>query len=278
MMRTDRKRISVGTELLLLVAILMVTLPLAWTMFLAFQPNRSIVRRNWDIDLWLGNFQELFRPGSTFLQQTFNSLSITAGSVVICLVVGSLAGYGLSKLAPPRWIMLPSIALAILIPLIPPITLVPGMVVQMSSFGLLGTTTSLVLLNTVFNLPFATLLMKSNFDNVPDELREAALVDGASEARTFLSIVLPLVRPGLAAVGIFVAIMAWNEFLFGLTMTSGGETAPLTVGIASLVQPFEVTWGQMAAAGTVAAVPIIILAIFANRQIVAGLSSGAVKG
>src|SRR5699024_9740896 len=128
---------------------------------------------------------------------------------------------------------------------IPPITLVPGMVVQMATFGLLGTTTSLVLLNAVFNLPFAVLLMKTHFDNVPAELREAALVDGASELRTFLSVILPMVRPGMAAVGVFVGIMAWNEFLFGLTMTSGGETAPLTVGIASLVQPYEVTWGQM---------------------------------
>jgi len=103
-------------------------------------------------------------------------------------------------------------------------------------------------------------------------------VDGASEFRAFRVVILPLVRPGLAAVGIFVAIMAWNEFLLGLTMTSGGESAPLTVGIASLVQPYSVTWGQMAAAGTIAAVPIIVLAIFANRQIVSGLTGGAVKG
>jgi ABC-type glycerol-3-phosphate transport system permease component len=109
-------------------------------------------------------------------------------------------------------------------------------------------------------------------------LREAALVDGASELRTFLRIVLPLVRPGLAAVGVFTGIMAWNEFLFGLTMTSGGVTAPLTVGIASLVQEYEVAWGQMAAAGALAAVPIIVLAMVANRQMVAGLTGGAVKG
>jgi multiple sugar transport system permease protein len=89
---------------------------------------------------------------------------------------------------------------------------------------------------------------------------------------------LPLVKPGLASVGTFTGIMAWNEFLFGLTMTSGGVTAPLTVGIASLVQPFEVAWGQMAAAGTLAAIPIIIITIIANRYIVAGLTAGAVKG
>lgn len=72
--------------------------------------------------------------------------------------------------------------------------------------------------------------------------------------------------------------MAWNEFLLGLTMTSGGRTAPITVGIASLVQPYEVTWGEMSAAGAIAALPIIVLAIVANRQIVAGLTQGSVKG
>lgn len=157
-------------------------------------------------------------------------------------------------------------------------TLVPGMYVQMSAMGLLNSISGLILLNTVLNLPFAALLMKSYFDSVPEELREAALVDGASEVRAFFRVVLPIVRPGIAAVSVFTAIMAWNEFLLGLTMTAGGRTAPLTVGIASLVQPYEVTWGEMSAAGAVAALPIIGLAILANRQIVAGLTAGAVKG
>lgn len=104
------------------------------------------------------------------------------------------------------------------------------------------------------------------------------MIDGAGEFRTFFSVMLPLVRPGLAAVGIYAGIMAWNEFLFGLTMTSGGSSAPLTVGIASLVQPYEVTWGEMSAAGVLAAAPVIILAALANRSIVAGLTSGAIKG
>ena len=87
---------------------------------------------------------------------------------------------------------------------------------------------------------------------------------------------LPL--PGIAAVAIFTAIQVWNEFLFGLVFTSGGTSAPITVGIAALIQPQEIRFGAMAAVGTVTAVPIILLAIAANRQIVAGLTRGAVKG
>jgi multiple sugar transport system permease protein len=89
---------------------------------------------------------------------------------------------------------------------------------------------------------------------------------------------LPLAAPGAAAVAIFVAIMSWNEFLFGLTMTTGGRTSPITVGIASLVQPYQITFGEMAALGTAVALPIIVLAIVANRWIVAAVTRGAVKG
>ncbi|SDL13578.1 carbohydrate ABC transporter permease [Tessaracoccus oleiagri] len=274
----DGRRASVPVEAALLAAIAIIVIPIAWGTMLAFQPNRAIVNPDWDFSMWLGNFESLFAPGEPFLNQLLNSVLITVGTVVLCLVIGSAAGYALSKLNPPRWITLPALVLAAFIPMVPPMTLVPGMYLQMGALGLLNTIGGLVLLNTVLNLPFAALLMKSYFDGVPDELREAALVDGASEVRAFFRVVLPIVRPGMAAVAIFTAIMAWNEFLIGLTMTAGGRTAPLTVGIASLVQPYEVTWGQMAAAGAVAAVPIIVLAIIANRQIVAGLTTGAVKG
>jgi multiple sugar transport system permease protein len=226
----------------------------------------------------MGTFNQLLGPGTAFGQQTVNSILITAGTVVLCLVLGSISGYSLSRLNPPRWLTLPALGLAALLPLVPPMTVVPGLYLTLNALGLLGSITGLILLNTLFNLPFAVLLMKSYFDQISEELREAALVDGANESQAFFRVVLPLVRPGMAAVGIYVAIMAWNEFLFGLTMTSGGPSSPLTVGIASLVQPFEVTWGQMAAAGVLAVVPIIILAIFANRQIVAGLTAGSVKG
>jgi ABC-type glycerol-3-phosphate transport system permease component len=139
-------------------------------------------------------------------------------------------------------------------------TLVPGLYVTLDAIGLLGSLLGLIVLNTVFNLPFATVLMKVYFDRIPHEMQEAARIDGASELRTFLQVMLPLAVPGAAAVAIFVAIMSWNEFLFGLTMTSGGRTSPITVGIAALVQPYAIEFGRMAALGTAVALPILVLA------------------
>lgn len=276
--RAARQPAKPAIEFALLTVMLLVVLPIAWLVFQAFLPDRAIVSRNWDLSFWLGNFALLFEPGRQFSQQLLNSLVLTLCTVGLCLAIGSAAGYSLSRLDPPRWITLPALLVAALLTVLPPMSLISGLYLTLRSFGLFGSLLGLILLNTLFNLPFSVLLMKSYFDQVPEELREAALIDGAGEFRTFFSVMLPLVRPGLAAVGIYAGIMAWNEFLFGLTMTSGGSSAPLTVGIASLVQPYEVTWGEMSAAGVLAAAPVIILAALANRSIVAGLTSGAIKG
>lgn len=272
------KRRPLGIELLLLLAICVAVLPILWGIWVSLLPNRAIVSPDWRFEPSLINFEALFEPGQVVTSQLLNSILITLGTTALVLVLAAPGAYGLSKLSPPKWVLAPAIAIAVLMPLIPPMTLVPGMYVQMASLRLIDTVYGLIILNTVVNLPFAVLLLRAYFDEISDEIREASLIDGASELRSFLSIVLPIVRPGIAAVAVFVAIMAWNEFLFGLTMSSGGRRSPLTVGISSLVQPYEVTWGQMAAAGVVAAIPIIVLAAIANRQLVAGLTQGAVKG
>jgi ABC-type glycerol-3-phosphate transport system permease component len=272
------RRVHWGTETVLGVALLVVLAPIAWMLVLAFQTNRAIVSPGWQLDLSPANITALLDPSQPYVRQFINSIIIVIGTVVLCLLLGGLAGYSLSRLNWSRQTVLVLLALTGLIPIIPPMALVPGLYLTLNDLGVLGTVAGLVLLNTMVNLPFATILMKVYFDRVPLDLREAALVDGASEWRVFFRVMLPLAAPGAAAVAIYTAIMAWNEFLFGLTMTSGGTTAPITVGIASLVQPYEIAWGQMAAAGTLTAIPIIVIAILASRQIVSGLTRGATKG
>lgn len=276
MVSSGRKR-RVWVEVCLAIVLIVTVIPIAWTTLLAFLPNRAIVSSQWQFPFWLGNFETVLRDG-TFVAQLTNSIVIVLGTVAICLVIGSLAGYALSRLHPPRWLTIPALIVAGFVPLVPPMTLVPGLYILLSQMGVLGSVGGLVLVNAFLQLPFAALLMSSYFSTIPEELREAGLMDGASESKVFLRIMLPVVRPGLAAVGVFTGIMAWNEFQMGLTLTSGGATAPVTVGIAGLLQPFAVTWGELSAAGTLAAIPIIVMAVFANRHIVAGLTSGAVKG
>lgn len=273
----QKAKVNYFLELSILVAIVITLIPIIWIVILAFLPNRSIINTDFDFSFWLGNFRELADPSQNFVRQILNSLTITFGTVILTLAIGAGSGYSLSKLKPPKWATIPVFIMAAFLPIVPPITLVPGIYVTLTNLNLLGSITGLILVNTVFNLPFAILMIKSYFDQIPEELREAALVDGASEKRIFFSVLLPLAKPGFGAVGIYVAIMAWNEFLMGLIMTTGGKAAPLTVGIASLVQDYEITFGQMSAAGFVAAIPIIVLTAVASRQIVSGLTAGAVK-
>ncbi|RMB57224.1 carbohydrate ABC transporter permease [Tessaracoccus antarcticus] len=270
------KRTSWSSETLLVISMIIIAVPVIWLVITSFNAPREIISRGFEFSM--SNYVRLFEGDSAIGAQIGNSLIIAVSTTVFTMAIAALAGYSLSSLGWSRTTTGILLGISALIQLIPPMTLVPGLYVVLQQFGILNSLPGLIILNVLFNLPFATLMLKVYFDALPDSIREAGLVDGASEQRVFWSLVLPLVKPGLAAVGIYVLIMAWNEFLMGLTMTTGGDQAPITVGIASLVQPQAITYGPMAALGSLTVVPIIILAIIANKQIVAGLTGGAVKG
>jgi len=266
------------TALVLAGAIAATVVPLLWMVVVAFQQPRSIVTPGWNIDLSLENFLQVFSPGQIYGTQVVNSVILVVAATGICLIASIFAAYSLSQLNWPRRVVIGVLAAAALLQVIPPMTLVPGLFGTLTTLNLNGSLLGLILLNVVFNLPFAMIMLKFAFDALPTELRESASIDGASDFGAFRRVMLPLAAPGIAAVAIYTAIQVWNEFLFGLVFTTGGAQAPITVGIATLIQPQEIKFGGMAAIGVVTAVPIIILAIAANRQIVAGLMGGAVKG
>jgi multiple sugar transport system permease protein len=252
--------------------------PIVWMLVVAFQRPVAIITPGWSFEPSLANFRSVFSPGSVYGAQVVNSVVLVLTSTAAILVISCLAAYSLSKL---RWspkVVGLVLGTSALLQVIPPMTLVPGFFVLLQALGLNGNLVGLMLLDTVFNLPFGLILMKLYFDGLPDELRESAALDGASEFGTFRRIMLPLAAPGVASVAIFTAIQVWNEFLFGLVFTTGGTQAPITVGIATLIQPQEIKYGGMAAIGVVTAIPIILIAVVANRQIVSGLTQGAVKG
>lgn len=276
-----RRRQRAGQAIPMLIvagAIVLTIVPLLWMIIIAFQQARAIISPGWNFEFTLQNFIEVFNPRTVFGAQVVNSVIIVLVATALTLIIATFASYSLSQLRWSDTTVVTVLAVAVLLQVIPPMTLVPGLYATLTNLGLVNSLGGLILLNTVFNLPFAVIMTKFYFDTLPNELRESASVDGASEFRVFRSIMLPLAAPGIAAVAIFTAIQVWNEFLFGLVFTSGGTSAPITVGIAALIQPQEIRFGAMAAVGTVTAVPIILLAIVANRQIVAGLTRGAVKG
>ncbi len=213
-----------------------------------------------------------------FLKYALNSFIIAVFTTIVSLVLGTMAGYALARFQyPGRWRY--QISFWILSTrMMPPIVTIIPLYIAFNYMNLLNTKTAVVIAYTAFNLPFATWMMKSYFQDLPVELEEAAMVDGDTRWGAFLRVALPLARPGLAATAIFCLIISWNEFLLALILTLTERSQTLPIGIAGRVTQYNTYWGEISAAGFTACIPIIIFAFIVQKHLVRGLSFGAVKG
>lgn len=207
---------------------------------------------------------------STYL---INSIIASAGSAAISVVLGAMAAYALSRTEFRGkkdlffWIISTRMApvVAVMVPLY----------AIFRSMGLVGSSWGLILAYTTFNLPFAIWMLKGFFDNVPYAIEEAQMCDGATRFQAFLGI-LPLVAPGIGAFLVLCILFGWNDFLFASIIGSGGAKT-LPVATKELVQPQNIQWGSIMAAGVVTTVPMMFLGLLIRRYLVAGLTMGAVK-
>lgn len=220
------------------------------------------------------NYSSLFKIDA-FPKIYLNTILVTVMSTLIVLIVGALSAYAIARR--PSFRGKSSLeALLIAVRALPGIVLLLPLYRLSSYFGLYDSIWALTFIYAGFNLPFAIWLLTSFFRQIPIELEEAARVDGASNMRMFIKILLPLAMPGIVATGVFVALLSWNEFLIPVIM-AGEESKTLPVFVASFISNRTLDWGPMAAAATIALIPIVIFTIFIQKYLVSGLSSGAVK-
>jgi multiple sugar transport system permease protein len=266
--------------LAVLLALFVALFPIFWIAINSFKYNIDIFAVP---PIWF-NFQPtLTNYYATYVERNFlgfatNSLIIAVITTVISLIFGTMAGYALARFRFPGrtrynisfWILSTR--------MMPPIVTVIPLFIFFGFFNLLNTRAAVIIAYTAFNLPFVTWMMKSYFQDLPVELEEAAMVDGDTRWGAFIHIALPLARPGLAATAIFSMILSWNEFLLALVLTQTEQSQTLPIGIAGRVTQYTTYWGEISAAGFLAAVPIIIFALIVQRHLVRGLSFGAVKG
>jgi multiple sugar transport system permease protein len=251
--------------------------PLFWTISTSIKDRvdtYSLPPKFFSFTPTLKNYTSLFSL-EKFWQIYSNSIIITLGSTLICLVVGSLAAYALARKPKFRG-RTPLEGLMIAIRALPAIVLLLPIYKLSSYLGLYDSKMGLILIFAGFNIPFAIWLLMSFFEQIPVEIEESARVDGASTFKMFTRIILPLAAPGLVATGIFVSLLSWNEFLIPVIM-AGENSKTLPVLVASFISNRTLDWGPMAAAATVALIPIVLLTVVIQRWLVAGLSSGAVK-
>ncbi len=212
----------------------------------------------------------------TFGRALGNSIIIALVSTVLTLVMGCMAAYAIVRF---RFMGRGTVSLTtLMMRMVPPaVLLVPVFGIWTFQFGLDGTYSGIILVYVAMNLPFVIWILQSFIVQVPIQLEEAAKMDGAGPFQVFFLVVLPVIRPGLAAASIFTFRIAWNEFLLANALSDRGtRTVPVTI-VNSLTE-HDIDWGVIMATGSLLAIPPIIFTLVASRQIITGMTAGAVKG
>lgn len=225
----------------------------------------------------LDNYDSIFK-NNNFTSALKNSVIITVVTTVLALIVGSFAAYALARLRFKRKFMILAIILSI--STFPPIAIAAPIFQIWNDFGLYDTRVGLIIPYLTFALPLAIYILTSFFKEIPKELEEAALVDGATYFQAFRKVVLPLAAPGLVTAGLLTAFFVWNEFLLAVTLTSSPDAYTVPVSVANFTgsQKFEVPLGTISAASVVITIPLVLAVIVFQKRIVAGMTAGAVKG
>jgi len=227
-------------------------------------PEKPTLEAYIQILIW-GNFPIWF----------LNSTIISLGTASLSTLIGSFAGYGFSRFAFRGRATLVGVILAS--QMLPGVLLVGPYFKMLSTVDLYNTYPGLILAFTAITLPFSTWMLKGFIDSVPEELDDAALIDGCGPFGAYWRVILPLIAPGMVATVIFAFLLAWGDLLWVLVLTSGEKMTTVTLGLTRLVTQFRIIWPQLMAGSMVGALPPLILYLLLQNYLVEGLTAGAVK-
>ncbi|AOS61769.1 carbohydrate ABC transporter permease [Actinoalloteichus hymeniacidonis] len=275
---TGTTKRKVGWGLINAVVVVYALVPMLWIVSLSFKTPGTINDGNFIPAEWtLENYQSIFSTDQ-FTRALFNSIGIALIATLIAVVFGTMAAYAIARLQFPGKRLL--VGVSLLIAMFPQISLVSPLFEIERALGLFDTWLGLVLPYITFSLPLAIYTLSAFFREIPWELEKAAKMDGATPAQAFRRVIAPLAAPGVFTTAILVFIFCWNDFLFALTLTSteASRTVPVALSFFTGDSQFEDPTGSISAAAVVITIPIILFVLFFQRRIVAGLTSGAVKG
>ena len=280
MLRRGTKEYTLWTIGLAVVAVFAL-FPVLWIISLSFKDPGSISdRRLLPADWTFDNYSTLFEGGfdSPFLLPLINSIVIALIATVIAIVLASFTAYAIARLDFPGKFAILGGALALAI--FPPISVVGPLFDIWTALGLYDTRAGLIIPYLTFALPLAIYVLVAFFREIPWDLEQAAQVDGATPFQAFRKVIVPLAAPGVFTAAILVFIFAWNDFVFAISLTSSdaSRTVPAALAFFTGGSQFTEPTGNIAAAAVLVTIPIIIFVLIFQRRIVAGLTSGAVKG
>src|SRR3954470_15963734 len=275
---TSTPRQKVLWAIAILVVVLYALIPVAWIASLSLKSSTTIGDKSFFPQSWsLDNYKTLFQTDE-FNRALINSIGIALISTLIAVVLASMAAYALSRLDFRGKPLI--LAGSLVVGVSPPISIVGSLFNLWRNIGLFDTWAGLIIPYMTFTLPLAIYTLSAFFREIPWELEQAAQVDGATPFQAFTKVIAPLAAPGVFTTAILVFIFAWNDFVFAfsLTSTKNAQTVPAALSQFPGASTFQVPTGAIAAAAIVVTVPIIIMVLFFQRRIVAGLTAGAVKG
>jgi multiple sugar transport system permease protein len=235
----------------------------------AYPPK--IIPTHLDFSVWT---ERIFKE-SIFLRYLLNSVIVSVGTAVLSVGFAAPAAYGLAHLRIRGKSFLLLLNLSAL--MFPAIMIATPLFVIFNRIGLDNTYFGLILANSTLAMPFAIVLLRPFFLAIPQELTEAARIDGCSRFSAFVRIVVPLARPGLFTAGVFSFLLAWGDLVFALTLIQGEELRPVTAGLWAFFGLNVTDWNGVMALSTLAMLPPLVVVLFAQRHIVAGLTAGGVK-
>ncbi|TDO10551.1 MULTISPECIES: carbohydrate ABC transporter permease [Halomonas] len=268
----------VGFYTLIAVVMVYAVFPFYYAVITSLKPSSELFR----VDFWLssvdfGNYVQIFTQKS-FVRAIFNSIIVSLSVVFIALLLGITASYALGRV---RFRGRTTVMLVILgVSMFPQVAVLSGLFEVIRGLGLYNNPAGLILSYTIFTLPFTVWVLTTFMKQLPMELEEAAIMDGATPWVTITKVFLPLMWPAMATTGLLAFIAAWNEFLFALTftLTDDQRTVPVAIALISGGSQHELPWGPIMAASVTVTVPLVILVMIFQKRIVSGLTAGAVKG
>lgn len=272
---------SPGTNLLLAVSglllLMLVALPFWWVVTGSFKAPQEIIARSPTFFPHSFTFEHYAKllGRSAYATYVGNSLIVATASTVITLLLAVPAAYGFFRMEfRGREVLYRVILLAYAFPSI--VVLIPlfGMFAKL---GLIDTAAALVVVNVAFALPFSIWMLRSFFAEVPREIQEAAVMDGAGHVTALRRIMIPLVAPGIASVGVFAFVTSWTEYVFASVLIISDAARTVPVGFSGMIGQYQIDWGLLLAGAGLAILPVIILFAFVGRWFVSGLTEGAVK-
>ena len=251
--------------------------PIVWSVLNSFKTEQDVLAYPPKLVFspTLAAYRDVLFGSSSILPNLWSSFVISVGTTIVTIVLAVPAAFALARVRMPGKRLAGFYVLAT--QMLPPVGIIIPYFLVLRNIGWIDTYQGMILIYLSFSLPFAIWLMVSYFEEIPLEMEEAAYLDGASRLRALWRIIIPQVQGGIAVTVVFVFLNAWNEFLFAVVL-SGNTARPVTIAMFNFVSVEQTLWAKLAAVSVLAMLPVIVLGVVAQKNIVKGLTVGAVKG